>query len=151
MSDGTIVGLLSAGEPAATALAGPAQRPLTYAGLLRQVEMTVSALNARGIGRGDRVALALANGPTLAAAVLGIAAGAAVAPLNPDAGEPDLRFALSHLEARVLIVQRGHASPAAAAARTAGIPVLELVTGPDHPAGGFTLLGDPVGLEGDLL
>jgi acyl-CoA synthetase (AMP-forming)/AMP-acid ligase II/thioesterase domain-containing protein/acyl carrier protein len=149
VSDGTIVGLLSAGEPAATALAGPAQRPLTYAGLLRQVEMTVSALNARGIGRGDRVALALANGPTLAAAVLGIAAGAAVAPLNPDAGEPDLRFALSHLEARVLIVERGHASPAAAAARTAGIPVLELVTGPDHPAGGFTLIGDPVGRPRD--
>ena len=41
------------------------------------------ALNAIGIGRGDRVAIVLPNGPEMAASFVAIACGATTAPLNP--------------------------------------------------------------------
>ena len=44
---------------------------------------TVADLNLMGVGRGDRVAIVLPNGPEMAAAFLGVASGAVAAPLNP--------------------------------------------------------------------
>jgi len=145
VSELTIRALLSPGHPTRVALGGPGRRPLTYAGLRQQVEATGAALHARGIGRGDRVALLLPNGPQLASAFVGIAAAATVAPLNPAAPEPDLRFALSDLRARALVVEHGSPAPAAAVARGLGIPVLGLAAASGEAAGVFTLVGDPVG------
>ena len=65
--------------PAISSVSSP---PLSYQGLLAQVNRTVSTLNRHGIGRGDRVALVLPNGPDLAVAFLAVAAGATCAPLN---------------------------------------------------------------------
>ncbi len=52
----------------------------------------VAALNTMGIGRNDRVAIALGNGPELAVTFLAVAAGATSAPINPaySADEFDL-------------------------------------------------------------
>ena len=107
LTENTIRALLSTGHPARAALTAPQRLPLTYAGLRQHVETTVSALNAHGIGRNDRVALVLPNGPELASAFVGIAAGAAVAPLNPAYREHDLHFVLSDLSARALAVEHG--------------------------------------------
>ena len=67
----------------AVAICAPGRMPFTYGGLLRQVEDTVRSLNNLGVCRNDRVAIVLPNGPEMAAALLGVAAGATAAPLNP--------------------------------------------------------------------
>ena len=82
-SHATVLELLEAGAPGATALSTPGGAPLTYQALRRLARDTLSALNARGIGRNDRVAIVLDNGPEMAAAFVSVAAGATAAPLNP--------------------------------------------------------------------
>src|SRR5262245_66598156 len=62
--------------PDAVAIAAPGRKPLTYGRLLEHIESTVQGLNARGIGRHNRVALVLPNGPELAVAFLATASGA---------------------------------------------------------------------------
>ena len=49
-------------------------------------------LNARGVGRGDRVAIVLPNGPEMATAFLAVAATATTAPLNPGLPRGRARF-----------------------------------------------------------
>ena len=56
---------------------------LTHAALRRHMAATTAALNGFGIGRHDRVAIVLPNGPEMATALLCVAAGATTAPLNP--------------------------------------------------------------------
>ena len=67
----------------APALLAPERAPLSYDRLWRQVDAMVRTFPAMGIGRHDRVALVLPNGPELATAFLGVAAAATCAPLNP--------------------------------------------------------------------
>ncbi len=126
-------------RPALASLSGP---PLTYQGLLTQINRTITTLNARGIGRGDRVALVLPQGPDLAAAFLSIAAGATCAPLNPAYRREEFEFYLADLRAKALIVTAGSDSPAVAAADAAGVNVIELEPSESgEPAGTFSLRG----------
>ena len=104
------------------AIAAPKRRSLSYKRLWRQVEGMVAWLNAQGIGRGDRVAIVLPNGPELASAFLGVSAGAASAPLNPGCSADEFVFCLADLRPKALIVQRGIDSPAIAVAQASGIP-----------------------------
>ncbi|MFQ5690336.1 MAG: acyl--CoA ligase [Gemmatimonadota bacterium] len=138
----TVWEILSAGRGEDVAIAAPGRDPLTYAGLREQVRRTVAALLERGIGRNDRVAIVLPNGPEMASAFLSVAAGATTAPLNPGYKRSEFDFYLSDLGAKALLVERGGESPARDAARTLGIAVLELQTQPRWPAGRFELLGE---------
>ena len=95
------------------ALAAPGRPPLTHGELLDRVRDTVGTLNSFGIGRSDRVATVLPNGPEAALAFLTVACGASCAPLNPDYRESEFEFFLSDLEARALIVPAGSDCPAA--------------------------------------
>ena len=80
----TIPALLASGEAGRPAIRAPERPALTYGGLRSLAEGTVAALNAIGIGRGDRVAIVLPNGPEMAAAFVAIACGATTAPLAPS-------------------------------------------------------------------
>ena len=71
------------GAPEAIAIAAPGRTPLTYNRLNRQIDDTVKKLNAMGVRRHDRVALALPNGPEMAVAFLAVDAVATCAHLNP--------------------------------------------------------------------
>jgi acyl-CoA synthetase (AMP-forming)/AMP-acid ligase II len=135
----TVALLLARGEPAAPAIAAPERRPLTFAGLRQLTEQTVEALNRFGIGRGDRVAIVLPNGPELAAAFVAIACGATTAPLNPAYRTDEFDFYLSDLEAKALILMEGSDSPSRAVATARGIPVISLVPDQGGPAGAFSL------------
>ena len=75
--------LLQAGADDATALAAPGRPPLDYRGLRDLVAATGAALNGGGIGRNDRVASVLPNGPEMASCFLACASAASSAPLNP--------------------------------------------------------------------
>ncbi len=140
----TIPELLAAGGDAAAALLAPEREPLTYRDLRSQGERTVAALNRLGVGRNERVAIVLPNGPEMASAFVSIASGATTAPLNPAYRREEFEFYLSDLRARALLVERGSTSAALDAASALELPVLELVSDPGDPAGRFELIGpDP--------
>src|SRR3979411_2508132 len=86
--------LLSRGEEAASAIGAPESKPLTWRALRDLAARTIDALNAMGIGRGDRAAIVLRNGPEMATAFVCVAAGAATAPLNPGYREDEFDFYL---------------------------------------------------------
>ena len=88
------------------------RRRSTYRGLRALVDGAVVSLNRLGVGRGDRVAIVLPNGPEMATAFLSVAAAAASAPLNPAYRQDEFEFYLSDLKAKALIVEAGSASPA---------------------------------------
>jgi len=128
MSDtSTISQLLATAKDDAIAVSAPGRAPLTYKELREHVDKTTRALNGHGIGRNDRVAIVLPNGPEMACAFVAIAAGATTAPLNPAYQEEEFRFYLSDLSVKALLVETGSASPAVTAAKHVGIPVLEIV------------------------
>jgi acyl-CoA synthetase (AMP-forming)/AMP-acid ligase II len=138
----TLLELIAQGADDAEAIAAPERAPLTYGGLRRHVGDTVAALNRLGLGRADRVAMVLPNGPEMATAAIAVAAGATAAPLNPTYLGQEFAFYLADLDARALIVEAGSNSPAVEVARTQGIPVIELRPRPSGPAGLFDLCGE---------
>ena len=125
--------------PDAIALAAVDRFPLTYQQLATWSAELVARLNAFGIGRHDKVAVALPNGPEMAVSFLAIASGATCAPLNPNYREQEYDFYLTDLEAKALIVQPGVAEPARTVARAKGIPILELIPRMDSAAGLFSI------------
>ncbi len=135
----TISDLLQAGQDHDPAILAPDRDPLTYGRLRALVRETGASLAAAGIGRGDRIAIVLPNGPEMAMAFVAIAACATAAPLNPAYRQEEYDFYLSDLNARALIVLDGSDSPAVAAAGARNIPVVPLVPDPAGPAGCFTL------------
>jgi len=139
----TLADLLAARDEDAIALRAPGRAPLVSAALVALAERTRRRLNAIGIGRGDRVAIVLPNGPEMAAAFLAVATAATTAPLNPAYREDEFAFYLEDLRAKALILAKGADSPARAAAARLEIPVLELV--PGEMAGEFTLEGGALG------
>ncbi len=136
----TVLELLEAGAPGATALSRPGGAPLTYQALRQLVRDTFSALNARGIGRNDRVAIVLDNGPAMAAAFVSVAAGATAAPLNPGYRADEFEFYLMDLNAKLLIVEQDKASPAIDVASKLGVPIARVARMPERGAGSFALI-----------
>ena len=136
----SVLDLLQAGAPGATALSTPGGAPLTYQALRQLARDTLGALNTMGIGRNDRVAIVLDNGPEMAAAFLSVAAGATAAPLNPGYRADEFEFYLTDLNARLLIIERGKASPAIAVASKLGVPIAQVDATRDRGAGWFTLV-----------
>jgi acyl-CoA synthetase (AMP-forming)/AMP-acid ligase II len=128
--------------PEAPAILAPGRAPLTYRRLYQHVEGAGRALRATGIGRGDRVAVVLPNGPEMAVAVLTVAANATCAPVNPAYGVEELDRYFADLQPRTLITQRGIDSPARHVALSRGIRVVELSIASDAEAGRFTLSED---------
>lgn len=110
-----------------TAIASQGGRGGAHRSLWQQVERTVVQLNALGIGRGDRVAIVLPQGPELAVTFLAVACGATAAPLTPAYLEKEFTFYLEDLQARALILMSDDPSPARAAAAALGVPILEMV------------------------
>ncbi|MBI4502296.1 MAG: AMP-binding protein [Gemmatimonadetes bacterium] len=138
-SELTVPALLGAGADRATALSSPGGIPLTHQALRSQIGRTVEALAARGIGPNDRVAIVLDSGPEMALAFLAITSLATAAPLNPGYRAEEFEFYLSDLGARLLILGRDKASPAADVAAKLGIPVARVAARPALGAGTFEL------------
>jgi len=112
----TFEGLLASGRGDAVAIAAPYATPLTYDGLRALVAETIRSLNGFGIGRNDRVAIVLPNGPDMATAFVSIASGATSAPLNPAYRTDEFEFYMNDLNTRALVVEEGSSSPAIEAA-----------------------------------
>ena len=128
--------------PDAPAILAPGRSPLTYGALHRHLLETEQALRAMGIGRYDRVAIVLPNGPELAAAVLTVAAAATCAPINPAYSADELDKYLADLQPHALITQSGIESPVRRVALARGIRVIGLSVLPEMAAGLFMLSGE---------
>src|SRR5262245_54979745 len=98
--------------PDAPAILAPGHAPLTYARLHQHIGEMQRRLRAMGIGRRDRIAVVLPNGPELAVAILGVAASATCAPLNPAYGADELDRFFDDLRPRAVITPAGSESPA---------------------------------------
>jgi oxalate---CoA ligase len=139
----TIVDLLQPHPADAVAIGAPGREPLTYGGLRKLLDKTVADLNTMGIGRNDRVAIVLPNGPEMAAAFVAIAGGATTAPLNPAYRAEEFEFYLSDLRAKALVIRDDdEESPALAVAKKLDVPIVRLSADADDPAGTFTLLAE---------
>jgi len=120
---------------------GPLRR--TYGELYARCRRLASALSRRGIGRGDTVAVLLANTPAMIECHYGVPmTGAVLNTLNTRLDAAGLAFCLEHGEARVLIVDREFSRTAGAALERLGTDLA--VIGYDDPeyAGEGPPLGD---------
>jgi acyl-CoA synthetase (AMP-forming)/AMP-acid ligase II len=126
----------AAGKPDRPAIVVPEEGvSLTFAELAGRVEDLAGRLSALGVERGDRVAVALPNGPEIVQVVLAAAAlGAAAAPLNPAYTRDEFAFYLEDLAPRILLLPEGELAAARAAAGDIGI--VEVIT---DGAGGVRL------------
>jgi acyl-CoA synthetase (AMP-forming)/AMP-acid ligase II len=113
-------------QPDAPALFAHGRSPLAYGEFFEQIRRTARVLRQCGVGRNERVALVLPNGPEAAAAFVAVTSAATSAPLNPAYRREEFDFYLSDLKAKALIIAEGMDSEATEAARARGITVLRL-------------------------
>lgn len=116
---------------------------LTYSQLYRHITQIGAQLNDLGIGRNDRIAIVLPNGPEMAVAFLAIAASSTAAPLNPNYRVPEFEFYLSDLDAKALVIQAGTGDAAREVAKTKDIPIIELAPTGGRSTGLFALIPCP--------
>jgi acyl-CoA synthetase (AMP-forming)/AMP-acid ligase II len=125
----------------ALALLAPGALALTYGGLFQRTQEVAAQLQRLGVGRQDRVALVLPNGPDLAVVLLALAATVICAPLNPTSGRHEFETHLAALQAQALMVPAGIDSPARDAARTLALDIIEVSPTSTGEAGAFALTG----------
>ena len=142
----TISTLIASHDASSPAIGAPGRDWLTYGGLRALSTSVADALHGFGIGRGDRVAIVLPNGPEMATAFVTIAQAVTTAPLNPAYRQEEYEFYLEDLQARALVIAEDYDGPALAAATKQGVAILRLSFDAQGPAGAFTLSADgPVG------
>jgi acyl-CoA synthetase (AMP-forming)/AMP-acid ligase II len=114
---------------------------ISYGALRRQVQSFAEALAAAGIGRGDRVGMALPNGLPQIVAFLAAAMAGTAAPRTPGYKEDEFRFFLEDTNAKVLLLppEGGEEARRAAGDR---VPVLTVAM---DDAGEVTLAGSARG------
>src|SRR5262249_21785475 len=135
--------------PDAPAILAPGRTPLTYGRLYQHIEEMERRLREMGIGRHDRIAVVLPNGPELAVAILTVAASAACVPLNPAYGADELGRYFADLHPRALIAPAGCGCPSRRVALARGRRVVDLAAAANEMAGLFTPAGGQGGPSAD--
>jgi len=135
----TLSNLIASHPSDARAIGAPDRPWLSYGALRTLTDQVRAQLLKAGIGRGDRVAIVLPNGPEMATAFFTIAQTATTAPLNPAYRLDEFDFFLADLKAVAIVLPEGHDGPALQAAQKAGLVVLRLSNAAGDPAGAFTL------------
>ena len=136
----TLSPLLALGADAAPAISAPGRSALSFGALRQLISDTRERLNTLGIGRNDRVAIVLDNGPEMATCFVACASSVTSAPLNPAYRAEEFEFYLSDLKAAALVVSQGSSSPAVQVAERLGVRLLELVPDAQGAAGAFALI-----------
>ena len=141
----TLQEMIALQAPDSTAMTSPGGVPLAYGALNQLIVQTTAALNAMGIGRGDRVGIVLPNCPEMACAFVAVASACTAAPLNMAYRADEFEFYLSDLKAKALIVAVGSETPARAIAAKLGVAVIELQALPENGAGCYKLVSSQSG------
>jgi long-chain acyl-CoA synthetase len=99
-----LVAEAAARDPRRVAVVGADGPTATWGGLARRTAAVAGAVHARGIERGDRLAVVLPNGIHFAAVYWGaLRAGAAVVPVNPAYTPPEIAHLLGDSGARMAV------------------------------------------------
>src|SRR5271170_1126796 len=91
------LGELARRSPEAVALAAPHCRPLTFRGLVDQIESAGEDLRNAGASAGTAIALALTQGPAAVTAALAIMTSSACAPVELNLTEKEYKDYFSQL------------------------------------------------------
>lgn len=119
--------LLDNGErkhPAVDTLSGA----MTYQELADQVDELSAYLTKIGLGKGDRIAMALPNGLEVIASFLAASTVGTAAPLNPSYTRDEFKFYLEDTSARALILPKENSEAARAAAADGKILIIDAST-----------------------
>jgi oxalate---CoA ligase len=122
----TISYLVKRADPRRVAVAAADVADVTYGDLVAIMASSQRILNGAGLGRGDKVAIVLPNGPHMAVAFIAVSATAVAAPLNPAFREDEFRSSMADLNVKAVLVEQAGTSPAIAAAKSLGIPLVEM-------------------------
>lgn len=104
IQDKNTVSDLLAGNDEANALVAPNKPSLTYQQLRENIRQLVSKLASLGLGKGDRIAIAIPNSPEMVITFLAAAIGTTAAPLNPRYKQEEFAFYYEDTNAAALIV-----------------------------------------------
>jgi len=131
----SLAALLGGGDSDHPALIVPdSGEVLTYAQAATRVEALAQRLAGLGVRRGDRVALALPNGPDVVLLLLAITAlGAGAAPLNPAYTQSEYEFFLTDIAPRLMLIPASGATAATAAAAATATMLLGVKPAEDGP------------------
>ncbi len=112
----TILDLLRAADVQHPALLAPGRPALSYGQLVNNIDTLVAQLQRAGLGRGDRIALAMGNGPEMVISFCAAAMCGTAAPLNPRYKPDEFAFYFTDTHAQALITLPGMMAEARAAA-----------------------------------
>src|SRR2546423_514375 len=98
---------------------------ITYQELTDQVDDLAAHLSDLGLGKGDRIAMALPNGLEVIASFLAASTVGTAAPLNPSYTRDEFKFYLEDTGARALILPRDNSDEARAAATDGEILIID--------------------------
>jgi len=114
---------LIAGADEHPALLAPGRPALNYRQLRANVTELAAQLNGFGLGRGDRIAIAIGNGPDVILAFFAAALCGTAAPLNPKYKQDEFAFYYQDIHAKALITLPD-TMPLAHAAATSAMAII---------------------------
>src|SRR5262245_7257613 len=103
---------------------------VSYADLKKRVDELANELSRFGLGKGDRIAMALPNGLEVIALFLAASSVGTAAPLNPAYTRDEFKFYLEDTDARVFIMPP-NAPPEARAAAGENVLLIEASLDPE--------------------
>jgi acyl-CoA synthetase (AMP-forming)/AMP-acid ligase II/acyl carrier protein len=137
---GDLLGCHARTAPDGNAILGSRLPPITYGALWASANDTLHRLRSVGVGRSDRVAVILPDGPESAVAMIAVASGAVCVPLNPGFTADECQHYFAELRVAALVTRPDMESDGLRVAHTLGIPVIDLWTGPNGAVGAFSIL-----------
>jgi amino acid adenylation domain-containing protein len=138
--------------PSRNAILAPGRPPLTYRALWGEANDVIRGLRSRGVGRSDRVAVVLPDGPEAAVAIIAVAAGAVCVPLHPGFSADEWQRYFANLRITTLLTRADMDSASRRVADTLGIRVVDLSPRLREGPGAFSLLGSATqrAVDGEL-
>jgi acyl-CoA synthetase (AMP-forming)/AMP-acid ligase II/acyl carrier protein len=131
------------------AILAPGRTPMTYGALWTQAHDVAHGLRSIGVGRTDRVAVVLPDGPEAAVAMIAVAAAAVCVPLNPGFTYDEYQRYFGELRLAALLTHADLDSASRRAADALGIAIIDVVTQPNEQAGAFRIVGQAPRRVGD--
>ncbi|WP_311966800.1 AMP-binding protein [Bradyrhizobium australiense] len=115
--------------------------PMTYGALWTQANDVIRGLRSIGVGRTDRVAVVLPDGPEAAVAMITVAAGAVCVPLNSGFTYDEYQHYFGELHLAALLTHADLDSASRRVAHILGIPIINISMRPNDGAGAFSIVG----------
>lgn len=123
------------------AILAPGRLPMTYGTLWAWAKETVRGLRSLGVGRRDRVAVVLPDGPEAAVTMISVAAGAVCVPLNPGFTATEWQRYFVELRVAALLTRPDIDLACRQVALALDIPIIDLPKSPHNGPGPFSIIG----------